>query len=91
MSQIVTINKRLRSLTGGLETLEVQGATVNDIFNQLEERFPGFRDKLCVGDGELHRFIKVSVDGFDIRYLNSLQTNLKDQSKVLIGTAIAGK
>ncbi|MGH9839542.1 MAG: MoaD/ThiS family protein [Blastocatellia bacterium] len=91
MSQIVTIKRPLRRLTNGIETVEVQGHTVNDIFNQLEERFPGIRNKLCSGDGELHCFINVYVDGHDIRYLDSLQTNVKERSKVSIVTGIAGE
>ena len=90
MSQTVTIKRHLRHLTNGIETVEVQGNTVNDIFNQLEERFPGIRKKLCERNGELHRFINVYVDGQDIRYLDSLQTNVKDKSKVSIVTGIAG-
>lgn len=90
MSQIVTMKRHLRHLTNGIETVEVQGDTVNDIFNQLEERFPGIRKKLCERNGELHRFINVYVDGQDIRYLDSLQTNVKDKAKVSIVTGIAG-
>ena len=91
MSQTVTIKRHLRRLTNGVETIEVQGNTVNDIFNQLEERFPGIRMKLCERNGELHRFINVYVDGQNIRYLDSLQTNVKDKAKVSIVTGIAGE
>ncbi len=90
MSQTVIIRKTLRRLTNGVETIEVQGKTVNDIFDQLEERFPGIRKKLCERNGDLHRFINVYVDGEDIRYLESLQTNVKERSKVSIGPGIAG-
>jgi molybdopterin synthase sulfur carrier subunit len=91
MSHTVTIKRPLRRLTNGIETVEVQGNTVNEIFNELEERFPGIRKKLCERNGELHRFINVYVDGQDIRRLESLQTNVKDRSKVAIVTGIAGE
>ena len=90
MSQKVTIKKRLRRLTNGVESVEVQGNTVNEIFNQLEEKFPGIRNKLCGRNGELHRFINVYVDGKNIRYLDSLDTNVTDKSEVSIVTGIAG-
>jgi molybdopterin synthase sulfur carrier subunit len=90
MSQTVTIKRPLRRLTNGIEMVEVQGETVNEIFNQLEERFPGIRDKLCGRNGELHHFINVYVDGRDIRYGEGLQTNVREQSKVSIVTGIAG-
>ncbi len=91
MPQTVILKRPLRRLTNGLETVEVQGETVNEIFNQLEARFPGIRKKLCTGNDDLHRFINVYVDGENIRFLNRLQTVVRDQSKVWIVTAIAGE
>lgn len=91
MPQIVILKRPLRRLTNGLETVEVQGETVNEVFNQLEDRFPGIRKKLCTGNGDLHRFINVYVDGENIRFLDRLQTTVQDRSKIWIVTAIAGE
>ena len=91
MPQTVTIKRPLRRLTNGLETVEVQAETVNEIFNQLEDRFPGIRKKLCGRNGDLHRFIHVYVDGENIRFLNSLQTVVQDRAVVAIVTTIAGE
>ncbi len=88
MSQRVTVKKTLRRLTNGTESVEVQGNTVNEIFNQLEEKFPGIRRKLCARDGELRRFIDVYVDGKNIRYLNSLDTSVDDKAEVSIDTGV---
>ena len=90
MSQTVIIPTPLRRFTNGLETVEVQGSTVSDIFDQLETRFPGIRARLCEENGELRRFINVYVDGEDIRFLNRLQTNLGEKAEVSIVPAIAG-
>ncbi|MDX2032666.1 MAG: MoaD/ThiS family protein [Blastocatellia bacterium] len=91
MPQTVILKRPLRRLTNGLETVEVQGETVNEILNQLEDRFPGIRKKLVTGNGDLHRFINVYVDGENIRFLDRLQTIVRDRSKVWIVTAIAGE
>jgi len=90
MSQTVIIPTPLRRFTNGIETVEVQGITVNDIFDQLETQFPGIRARLCEEDGELRRFINVYVDGEDIRFLNRLQTNVGEKAEVSIVPAIAG-
>jgi molybdopterin synthase sulfur carrier subunit len=90
MSQTVIIPTPLRRFTNDLETVHVQGSTVNDIFNQLESQFPGIRARLCEENGELRRFINVYVDGEDIRFLNRLQTSVGEKSEVSIVPAIAG-
>jgi molybdopterin synthase sulfur carrier subunit len=90
MSQTVIIPTPLRRFTNGAETVEVQGSTISDIFDQLEVQFPGIRDRLCEENGDLRRFINVYVDGEDIRFLNKLQTNVDEKAEVSIVPAIAG-
>ena len=90
MAQTVIIPTPLRRFTDGVETVEVQGATVGDIFNQLESRFPGIRARLCEDNGDLRRFINVYVDGEDIRFLDRLQTSVNERAEVSIVPAIAG-
>jgi molybdopterin converting factor small subunit len=90
MAQTVIIPTPLRRFTDGIETVEVQGTTVGDIFNQLETRFPGIRARLCEDNGDLRRFINVYVDGEDIRFLDRLQTNVGERAEVSIVPAIAG-
>ncbi len=90
MAQTVIIPTPLRRFTNGVETVTVKGATVGEIFNQLEERFPGIRARLCEESGELRRFINVYVDGEDIRFLNRLETRVGETAEVSIVPAIAG-
>lgn len=58
----VFIPAMLQSLTGGVTHLQVEGNTVRAILNVLEERFPGFKDRL-LQDGDLRPDIAVAVDG----------------------------
>jgi molybdopterin synthase sulfur carrier subunit len=58
----VFIPALMRSLAGGAAQVEVSGATVRQIVNELEARYPGLRDRLCDGD-ELRPGIAVAVDG----------------------------
>jgi molybdopterin synthase sulfur carrier subunit len=89
MPQVV-LKKPLRPLTNGNEFVEVRGETINDVFNQLEARFPGFRDKMCEKNGELHRFINVFVDGENVRCLDLMRTSVSETSRILLATGIAG-
>ncbi len=90
MPQTVIIPTPLRKFTNETELVEVQGATVGEIFNQLETRFPGLQARLCEESGELRRFINVYVDGEDIRFLDRLQTPVPATAEISIVPAIAG-
>jgi molybdopterin synthase sulfur carrier subunit len=58
----VWIPSLLRDLTAGRETLVVPGRTVGHVVDALDERHPGFRDRVCDG-GQLRPEIAVHVDG----------------------------
>jgi len=90
MPQTVIIPTPLRKFTNDTELVEVQGATIGEIFGQLETRYPGIRARLCEENGELRRFINVYVDGEDIRFLERLQTKVGAQAEISIVPAIAG-
>ena len=58
----VFIPAMLQSLTGGVTQMQIAGNTVRALINALEERFPGFKDRL-LQDGDLRPDIAVAVDG----------------------------
>lgn len=58
----IYIPPQLRGLTGGLPTVEVNGAqTVGEAIARLEEEYPGFRARVCQGT-ELLPGLQVSID-----------------------------
>jgi sulfur-carrier protein len=86
----ILIPTPLRKLTGDVETVEVQPGTVSEIIQELDQRFPGLRSRLCEDSGALRRFINVYVDGEDVRFLQNVSTTVKDGAEVSIVPAIAG-
>ena len=64
--------------------LDVDAATVGEALDQVEERWPGFRDRLC--GPALRRHIHVYVD----RERAGLDTALEARSRVDVITAISG-
>ena len=90
MSQKVIIPTLLRRLTDNADAVEVDAATVRDILDRLDERYPGFRARVCEETGELRRFINIYVDGEDVRFLTGLDTNLKSGDELSIVPAVAG-
>ena len=58
----VFIPSLLRDLTGGADRVEVAGASVRQIVNALEAKYPGVRERICDGD-QLSGRVQVAVDG----------------------------
>ena len=58
----VFIPPQLRTRTGGVKKLELDAESVRSVVDQLEERFPGVRERLCEGDS-LRPGLAVSVAG----------------------------
>jgi molybdopterin synthase sulfur carrier subunit len=90
MSQKVIIPTLLRRLTDNADAVEVDATTVRGILDRLDERYPGFRARVCEETGELRRFINIYVDGEDVRFLDNLATQVPSQAEISIVPAIAG-
>ncbi|HWG56496.1 MAG TPA: MoaD/ThiS family protein [Gaiellaceae bacterium] len=66
--------------------LDLDAATVADVLERLDERWPGLRDRLCEPGPELRRHIHVYVD----RERAALDTPVAAGSRVDVITAISG-
>lgn len=85
----VRIPTILRTYTDGQKAVEGAGATVGDLFTDLESRHTGIRDRLVDG-GELRRFVNVYLNDEDVRFLDGISTKLSDGDSVTILPAVAG-
>jgi MoaD family protein len=89
MAVTVKIPTQLRAATDGAANAHVDGATVGEVLDALYERFGELRSRISE-DGGLRRFVNVYVDGEDIRFLDGLETPVKDGDEVTILPAVAG-
>jgi molybdopterin synthase sulfur carrier subunit len=85
----VQVSSTLRNLVGA-RSVQADGATVAELLIDLERRYPGFRRQISSENGELHRFVNIYLNDEDIRYLQALDTPLKDGDTVSILPALAG-
>ena len=90
MSVLVRIPTPLRRFTNGSDEVNSQGATVGAVVEDLEQRHPGIKERLCDDAGRVRRFVNIYVNGDDIRFLSHLDTAVKDGDEVSIVPAIAG-
>jgi molybdopterin converting factor small subunit len=89
MQVTVRIPTPLRTLTGGEEAVQVSGATVKDVIDDLESKHPGMRERLLDAKG-VRRFVNIYVGDEDIRFLDGLETKLEGGTEISIVPAIAG-
>jgi sulfur-carrier protein len=85
----VRIPTILRNYTDGAKAVEGGGATLDELFSDLEARHPGLRDRL-VDDKGLRRFVNVYLNDEDVRFLGGLDTKVSDGDTVTVLPAVAG-
>ncbi len=84
---VVWIPALLRDLTGGQETVRVQGGTVRQLIDALDQRYPGIKERLCAGD-DLRPGVAVAV-GSQVSALGLLQP-VPEGSEVHFLPALSG-
>ena len=90
MSLKVVIPTPLRKFTAGAETVQVEAKTIQEVLDNLDSKYPGFRASVCDESGSLRRFINVYLDGEDVRFLENLATPVPDGAEISIVPAISG-
>jgi len=90
MSIPVRIPTPLRKLTNDQEVVEAEGATVGALLDQLEGQYPGLKERLCDESGAVRRFVNIFANDEDIRFLQDLETPVKEGDEISIVPAIAG-
>jgi MoaD family protein len=89
MAVDVRVTATLQNLVGA-KSVQGEGGTVAELLDDLDSRYPGFKDQISGDDGQLHRFVNIYLNDEDIRYLQSLETPVKEGDVVSILPALAG-
>lgn len=86
----VRIPTPLRSLTNGEEEVTVEGKSIQEVIDNLETNFSGFKARLCDENGQIRRFINFYLNDEDIRFKENQETAVNDGDQISIVPAIAG-
>lgn len=89
MAITVRIPTPLRTLTAGEEAISADGANIAALIDDMEAKFPGIKERL-VDEKGVRRFVNLYLGDEDIRFLDGLETELKDGDELSIVPAIAG-
>lgn len=76
--------------SGFLAELDVEATTLRQAVDQLVSQNEEFKTRLIDDDGNLRRFVNVFVNEEDVRWLQNLDTPLKEGDEVSIIPAIIG-
>lgn len=90
MSVTVRIPTPLRTFTDGVEEVKVEGKNIGEIISNLEVNYKGIKERICDDSGQIRRFINFYLNDEDIRFLNNLETPVKDGDYISVVPAIAG-
>jgi sulfur-carrier protein len=86
---VVRIPPVLRSEAGGARQVEADGATLRELIENLSAQLPELGARIY-GEGELHSFVNVYVDGEDVRLRSGLETPVRSDTTVILLPAMAG-
>jgi len=89
MSVRIQIPTPLRQHTEGQAIVEVSGGTVQGVLDALGQKFPAITQRI-MENGQVRRFINLYLNDEDIRYLDNLNTAIKDGDELAIIPAVAG-
>ncbi len=80
----------LQKLTGDKSEVSAEGKTIKEVIDNMEDNFPGIKERLYSEEGELRKFINIYINEEDIRFLQSDDTKVSDNDVISIIPAIAG-
>lgn len=79
----------LRPHTDGAATVDVEGCTVKAVLNSLGTKHPALVQRMFDGD-QLKRFLNLYLNDEDVRFLDQLDTVVKEGDELAIIPAVAG-
>ena len=90
MAVSVRVPTPLRRFTAGVDEVPADGASIKAVIEDLERRHPGMRERLLDEKGDIRRFVNIYLNGDDIRFLDAINSKVKDGDDISIVPAIAG-
>jgi MoaD family protein len=85
----VKVTANFAKLIGGARSAQAEGGTIGEVLDHIEERHPGFKQNV-VADGRIHRFVNVYLNDEDVRFLQQLDTPIREGDVVSVLPALAG-
>ena len=86
----VRIPAGYRKLTGNQSVLFGEGSTLWELVENLNRRYPGFRERIFDDSGSLRKSVNVYINRVDIRYLKDRENHLQEDDEIYLVPAASG-
>jgi molybdopterin converting factor small subunit len=86
----VLIPTPLRRFTNQEARVTASGATIAELLDSLDARYPGLAGQIRENNGQIRRFVNVFVNGTNARDLDGAATAIKVGDEIGIIPAMAG-
>ncbi len=90
MSITVRIPTPLRQFTEQTAEVSLKGNTVGEVMDAFKARFPDAATRFFAGNSKTARFVNLYLNDEDVRFLQDLNTPVKENDTLSIILAIAG-
>ena len=87
---VVRLPAGLRAWSGGQAAIQLSGATVQAVLDELRAEYPDVERRVRDEQGRLRAHVNVFVGADNIRDLDGLQTELAADQQVTILPAVSG-
>lgn len=90
MAATIEIPSALQKYVNDQKSVEVEGETVQTVFNGLISQYGDLQNHLYDEQGRIRAFVNIYLNDEDIRYAQNLETAVKDGDVIQIVPSIAG-
>lgn len=90
MAVTVRLPGSLRDAVGGDTKVTAKGRTLDEVFADIERRYPGFRSRVVDDAGRLKTFVNVYIGDADARASGGLAAPVPENAEVMVIPAMAG-
>lgn len=90
MTVTVRLPGSLREAVGGETKLEAAGRTLDDVFADIDRRYPGFRTRVLDDAGGIRSYVNVYIGEDDARASGGLAAAVPDGAEIMVIPAMAG-
>lgn len=90
MAVTVRIPTPLRTFTQNKDEVPAEGKTVREVVQDLDRRHPGIGSRLLDDKGGVRRYVNLFLNDEDVRFMQELDTPVKDGDRLALVPAIAG-
>jgi len=86
----VLVPEPYRGPTRGVGEISASGETIFDCLESVESEYPGFIAQVVDGSGQVHRFVKLFLNGVQLDSATALATTVSASDEIKVLAAIAG-